>query len=425
MGIRQTARSGVAKQLTILGSTGSIGTSTLALVEACPEQFDVQFLVAGSNGHLLGKQALLCRPRIVGIAYAESLPVLREALAGTGIEIGHGEAARAELARIPVDVVVVGTVGLAGLTSVLTAVKAGQTVALAHKESLVSAGKLVMAEASRTGARILPVDSEHSSIFQCWPGWAGHRDALANAAAISDISHICLTASGGPFRDRDLSSFAEITPAQAVRHPNWAMGQKISVDSATMMNKGLEVIEAAWLFDLQAQQIDVMIHPQVVIHGMVYFNDGYVIGQLGTADMKTPISYALAWPELLNWRPGWLDLLSFSSLDFMAVEDARYSCFFHARDALASGGIMPAVLNAANEVAVAAFLALRIIFTGIADIVEHCLQHAPDGDLWSLEAVMDIDNLTRQIDLRKCGMDAAFKANVAATGRGLLSLCQN
>ena len=419
MVIRHMARSGVAKQLTILGSTGSIGTSTLALVEACPEQFDVQVLVAGSNGHLLAEQALLCRPRIVGIADAESLPVLREALAGTGIEIVHGEAACAELARIPVDVVVAGIVGLAGLTSVLTAVKAGQTVALANKESLVSAGELVMAEARRTGARILPVDSEHSAIFQCWLGWAGHRDDLANAAAISDISHICLTASGGPFRDRDLSSFAEITPAQAVRHPNWAMGQKISVDSATMMNKGLEVIEAAWLFDLQAHQIDVLIHPQVVIHGMVYFNDGSVIGQLGTADMKTPISYALAWPERLNWRPERLDLLSFSSLDFMAVEDARYPCFFHARDALASGGIMPAVLNAANEVAVAAFLASRITFPEIADIVDHCLQHAPDGDLRSLEAVMDIDSRTRQIAHRKCGMDAASKANMAATGRGL------
>ena len=419
MGIPHMARSGVAKQLTILGSTGSIGTSTLALVEACPEQFDVQVLVAGSNGHLLAEQALLCRPKVVGIADVESASVVREALAGTGIEIVHGEAACAELARIPVDVVVAGIVGLAGLASVLAAVQAGQTVALANKESLVSAGELVMAEARRTGARILPVDSEHSAVFQCWLGWASHRDDLSNAAAISEISHICLTASGGPFRDRDLSGFADITPAEAVRHPNWAMGQKISVDSATMMNKGLEVIEAAWLFDLPAQQIDVLIHPQVVIHGMVYFNDGSVIGQLGTADMKTPISYALAWPERLNWQPEPLDLLSFSSLDFMAVEEARYPCFFHARKALASGGIMPAVLNAANEVAVAAFLASRISFTEIAETVDYCLQHAPDGDLQSLEAVLDIDSRTRQIAMRKCGLGTGINADKAATGRGI------
>ncbi len=232
------ARSGVAKQLTILGSTGSIGTSTLALVEGCPEQFDIKVLVAGGNAGLLAEQALRYRPDAVGLADKTGETVLCEALAGSGIEIMCGEAACTELARRPVDIVIAGIVGLAGLPSVLAAVECGQTVALANKESLVSAGEVVTVMARRTGARILPVDSEHSAIFQCWQGWAGHQDDLVNASGVSGIGRICLTASGGPFRDRDLDSFDRITAAEAVRHPNWKMGQKISVDSATMMNKG-------------------------------------------------------------------------------------------------------------------------------------------------------------------------------------------
>ena len=392
----------MAKQLTILGSTGSIGTSTLALVEGCPEQFDIKVLVAGRNAGLLAEQALRYRPDAVGLADKAGETVLREALAGSGIEIMCGEAACTELARRPVDIVIAGIVGLAGLPSVLAAVECGQTVALANKESLVSAGEVVTAMARRTGARILPVDSEHSAIFQCWQGWAGHQDDLVNASGVSGIGRICLTASGGPFRDRDLDSFDRITAAEAVRHPNWKMGQKISVDSATMMNKGLEVIEASWMFDLGLAQIDVLIHPQVAVHGLVYFNDGSVIGQLGTADMKTPISVALAWPDRLDWKPEPLDLLSLGSLDFMAVEEARYPCFFLARQALASGGIMPAVLNAANEVAVAAFLDGRIGFTGIGAIVDDCLQNAPDGDVRSLEAVLEIDARTRRLAQTRC-----------------------
>lgn len=405
------ARSGVARKLTILGSTGSIGTSTLALVEACPDQFDVEVLVAGRNAVLLAEQALRFRPKAVGIADATGLEVLREGLAGSGIEIVHGEAACADLARIQADVVVAGIVGLAGLSSVLAAVEAGQTVALANKESLVSAGELVISQARRREARILPVDSEHSAVFQCWMGWAGHRSDLENAKSVSELSHICLTASGGPFRERELTSFDAITPAEAVRHPNWAMGQKISVDSATMMNKGLEVIEAAWLFDLEAAQIDVLIHPQVVIHGMVCFNDGSVVGQLGTADMKAPISYALSWPDRLDWKPEPLDLLAFGSLDFMEVEQARYPCFFHARDALAAGGIMPAVLNAANEIAVAAFLNSQIGFMQVSEIVDYCLHQAPDGDVRSLAGVKEVDRLTRQIATARCGTVAETRTD--------------
>ena len=389
----------MARKISIFGSTGSIGTSTLALVECCPDQFDVEVLVAGNSAALLAEQALRHRPAYVGIASDENVHLLKNALKGSGIEIVVGEAACTALAREPVDVVVAGIVGLAGLPSVMAALEAGQTVALANKESLVSAGALVTAAAERHSARLLPVDSEHSAIFQCWLGWAGHADdeSASRPADTNSIRHICLTASGGPFRELPLAEFAQITPAQAVRHPNWSMGQKISVDSATMMNKGLEVIEAAWLFGLESSRIEVLIHPQVAIHGMVYFNDGSVVGQLGTADMKTPISYALAWPDRLYWDPEPLDLASMGRLDFAIVDDQRYPCFRLARQALSTAGVMPAVLNAANEIAVGAFLEGRIGFTDIAHVVDQCLQKAPDGDLESLDAVLDIDLRTRNL----------------------------
>ena len=393
----------MTKSLTILGSTGSIGTSTLALVDACPDAFTVKVLVAGSNSARLAEQALAYYPETVGIATPEGGDALREALAGTGIEIVIGEEACTDLARRPVDVVVAGIVGLAGLPGVLAALACGQTVALANKESLVSAGALAMATARRHGARLLPVDSEHSAIFQCWMGWSGHQTDTAAAVSSDPVDRICLTASGGPFRTRDLDSFAMIQPEEAVKHPNWTMGQKISVDSATMMNKGLEVIEAAWLFDLQSGSIDVLVHPQVAIHGLIYFRDGSVIGQLGTADMKTPISYALAWPDRLDWNPEPLDLLALGQLDFMPVEADRYPCFFLARQALAVGGVMPAVLNAANEIAVAAFLDRQIGFTDIAAVVGYCLEHAPDGDVDSLEAVIDVDRRARDLAKARCG----------------------
>ena len=408
----------MTKSLTILGSTGSIGTSTLALVDACPDEFAVRVLVAGSNGALLARQALKYRPDIVGLASPEGAESLRDALAGSGIEIVVGEDGCTDLARRPVDVVVAGIVGLAGLPGVLAALGCGQTVALANKESLVSAGALAMATAQRSGARLLPVDSEHSAIFQCWMGWAGHQPDSVATTGKDPVDRICLTASGGPFRARNLDSFAAIRPEEAVKHPNWSMGQKISVDSATMMNKGLEVIEAAWLFDLPPHAIEVLIHPQVAIHGLIYFHDGSVIGQLGTADMKTPISYALAWPERLDWRPEPLDLLSLGSLDFMSVEDDRYPCYFLARQALAEGGVMPAILNAANEIAVEAFLDRRIGFTDIAAVVDHCLAHAPDGDVDSLEAVMAVDGRARDLAKARCGAIANAAPSSAMTPAG-------
>ena len=370
--------------------------------------------LTGKTGTFHTEQALAYRPSIVGIADETSLEPLRTALAGSGIEVVAGDVACAAIAAIPVDVVVAGIVGLAGLPAVLAAVEAGQTVALANKESLVSAGGLVTSVARQHGARLIPVDSEHSAVFQCWMGWAhcgaefsDRNSAICDAGDPASIRHICLTASGGPFRDTPLENFTTITPAAAIKHPNWSMGPKISIDSATMMNKGLEVIEAAWLFDLPSSSIDVLVHPQVAIHGMVYFNDGSVIAQLGTADMKTPISYALAWPGRLDWRPEPLDLAALGTLTFQAVDSTRYPCFALARQALESGGGMPTILNAANEVAVDAFLKTQISFMDIADIVAHSLEKTTEIPIDSLEAVMRLDRMARQTAEDACAAAAS------------------
>jgi 1-deoxy-D-xylulose-5-phosphate reductoisomerase len=387
------------RRLSIFGSTGSIGTSTLALVDAAPERFAIECLVAGGNHSLLAEQALKYRPRVVGLRDETGLAALQTALAGSGIELVSGQRDCDALARIPVDIVIAGITGLAGLGSVMAAVEAGQTLALANKESMVSAGRIVMQAARENGARILPLDSEHNAIFQCWAGWQSHHPELRmpTSDGLQEISHVCLTASGGPFRTMALADFPAITPAQAVKHPNWSMGQKISVDSATMMNKGLEVIEAAWLFGLESDAIEVLVHPQVAIHGLVYFRDGSVIGQMGTTDMKTPISYALEWPNRLIWDPEPLDLVALGRLDFFAVDDSRYPCFALARQALKTGGVMPAVLNAANEVAVTAFLAGRISFTAISALVNDVMQRGPVGSDASLDEVMAVDEATRMI----------------------------
>ena len=262
---------GTVKTITVMGATGSIGQSTLALVRQFPDAFAVHALVAGSDAVGLAALVVEFRPKIVGLGDAAKLDQLHEALGGIEVEIVGGESACSKIATMAVDIVVAGIVGIAGLPSVLASVQAGQTIALANKEALVSAGGLVIAEAERCGAHILPVDSEHNAIFQCWQGWRGHAGGEVARADTSALSHICLTASGGPFLETPLQNLPKMTPIQAVRHPNWTMGQKISVDSATMMNKGLEVIEAYWLFDLQPDQIEVLVHPQQALHGMVYF----------------------------------------------------------------------------------------------------------------------------------------------------------
>ena len=385
------------KAITVLGATGSIGQSTLALVRQFPEAFAVYGLVAGSDVEGLAALAREFKPRIVGLNDSSKLGLLQDALVDIDVEIVGGEAECTRVATLPVDVVVAGIVGIAGLSSVLAAVQAGQTIALANKEALVSAGALVMNEAERCGAHILPVDSEHNAVFQCWHGWTGHAGKNTKQTDTLALSHICLTASGGPFLQTPLNDLPAITPQQAVQHPNWVMGQKISVDSATMMNKGLEVIEAFWLFGLKPQQIEVLVHPQQVVHGMVYFYDGSVLAHLAGPDMRTPISYALSWPERLNWAAESLDLVAIQNLSFASVDLQRFPCYALARQALCDGGSAAAVLNAANEVAVDSFLSKKLRFSHIAAVVDTVLSQCSSAELNSFEVVKMVDAEARYL----------------------------
>lgn len=384
------------KQITVLGATGSIGQSSLALVRQHPDRFAIHGLVAGKDFNRLAGLAREFNPKIIGIHDQTNLPALKELVATLGCQLVAGEAACSEIAAMPVDLVIAGISGLAGLPSVMAALRAGQTVAIANKESLVSAGAVVTRQAILSGAHILPIDSEHNAVFQCWNGWKGHQSTDKTNGKMTELSHICLTASGGPFLTLPVDEFEAITPAAAVKHPNWEMGQKISVDSATMMNKGLEVVEARWLFDLKPSQIDVLIHPQQVVHGLVCFRDGSIIAQMGGADMRTPISYAMAWPDRLDWGPEPLDLAGIANLSFEQVDPDRFPCFMLARQALVAGEIAPAVLNAANEVAVDAFLTGKIRFLDIASIVDSCLSKDFDGDLTTIEAVCAVDQTARE-----------------------------
>ena len=385
------------KVITILGATGSIGDNTLSLVRQNPEMFRVKVLVGGSNVEKLADLALEFKPDVVGIADLGKQARLAERLAGSKIKIVAGDDECAALAAIKVDIVIAGIVGIAGLSSMMKAVEAGQTIGLANKESLVSAGHVISHAAEKHGARLIPLDSEHSAIFQCWHGWQERLDGKNINQDMSSILRICLTASGGPFLSRPLGEFASIKPIDAVTHPNWEMGRKISVDSATMMNKGLEVIEAHFLFDVPAEQIEAVIHPQSVVHGMMYFRDGSIIAQLGSADMQMPISYVLKMPGRLNWNPEPLDIVALGRLEFMAIEPYRFPCFGLARDALIQGGATPAILNGANEVAVAAFLDGQISFSAIASIVANTLSANIVGDVNTLDAVIAVDNDARRI----------------------------
>ena len=385
------------KVITILGATGSIGDNTLSLVRQNPEMFRVKVLVGGSNVEKLADLALEFKPDVVGIADLGKQARLAERLAGSKIKIVAGDDECAALAAIKVDIVIAGIVGIAGLSSMMKAVEAGQTIGLANKESLVSAGHVISHAAEKHGARLIPLDSEHSAIFQCWHGWQERLDGKNINQDMSSILRICLTASGGPFLSRPLDEFASIKPIDAVTHPNWEMGRKISVDSASMMNKGLEVIEAHFLFDVPAEQIEAVIHPQSVVHGMMYFRDGSIIAQLGSADMQVPISYAMKMPGRLNWNPEPLDIVALGRLEFMAIEPDRFPCFGLARDALIQGGATPAILNGANEVAVAAFLDGQISFSAIATIVANTLSANVVGDVNTLDAVIAVDNDARRI----------------------------
>jgi 1-deoxy-D-xylulose-5-phosphate reductoisomerase len=372
------------KRITILGSTGSIGCNTVELLAADRDAYAVEALVAQRNAQRLAEQARDLNARLAVIADERQYGVLKEALAGTGIEAACGSDAVVEAARRPADWVMAAIVGAAGLAPTLAAVRRGACVALANKEVLVCAGALVTAEAKRHQATLLPVDSEHNAIFQCF-------DNKQRGA----IEKIVLTASGGPFRTASVETMAAATPAQAVAHPNWRMGAKISVDSATMMNKGLEVIEAHHLFDLDSDRLDIVVHPQSVVHGLVYYTDGSVLAQLGSPDMRTPIANALGWPDRIPAPSPRLDLAKLAKLTFEAPEPDRFPALRLARAALIAGGGAPTVLNAANEVAVAAFLDEHIGFLDIAATVERTLDRLAGRGIAALEDIYALDDEAR------------------------------
>lgn len=375
-------------RLTVLGATGSIGRSTLSLVDLHRERFELVALVAGSDAAALAELARRYRPQLAVLADSSRLAELRERLAGTGVATGAGETAVREAAAAPADRVVAAIVGAAGLLPTLEAVRQGTVVALANKECLVCAGQAFVEEARRHGSRILPVDSEHSAIFQCL--LAGRRD---------DLERIVLTASGGPFRSWDLTRMARATPEQALAHPRWKMGAKITVDSATLVNKGLEIIEAHHLFGLPEERIEVLVHPQSVVHGLAVFCDGSLLAQLAEPDMRAPLSFALAFPDSrLPSGVGPLDLARIGRLDFEEPDPRRFPGLAHAREALRRGGAAAAVLNAANEVAVRAFLERRIGFLDIARLIGRLLAHPlADAPLSSIEDALAVDREARLV----------------------------
>ena len=372
------------RRVTILGSTGSVGCNTIDLIDRQPGVFQIEALTAFDNVELLAEQSRRLRPNLAVVAEAGCYQALRDALAGSGIRVAAGPQAVLEAASLPADWVMAAIVGAAGLAPTLEAVRRGAVVALANKECLVCAGDLMMAEIARCGATLLPVDSEHSAIFQVF-----------DFERLDAVERIILTASGGPFRRFTREEMAVVTPAQAVKHPNWAMGAKISVDSATMMNKGLELIEAHHLFGLPEDRIDILVHPQSVIHSLVSYIDGSVLAQLGSPDMRTPIAYALAWPRRMAAPSARLDLAEIASLTFEAPDTVRFPAMALARQALKEGGGAPTVLNAANEIAVAGFLAGRVAFLDIARVVEETLTRVPQCRLVSFEQVHELDRLAR------------------------------
>ena len=374
----------MTRSITILGATGSIGQSTLDLVERSPERFRVEAVTARTNVEDLAAIARRTGAKLAVIADETCYQDLKQALSGSGCDVAAGQEALVAAAARPADLVMAAIVGCAGLRPVMAAVEAGRTVALANKEALVTAGSLMIDAAHRANATILPVDSEHNAIFQCLVG--------SNA---EHVSRLLLTASGGPFRTWDAEAIRAATPAQAVAHPNWSMGAKISVDSATLMNKGLELIEAHHLFGLPSDRLDVVVHPQSVVHSMVEFVDGSVLAQMGPSDMRVPIAHVLAWPERIRTPVERLDLARIGSLDFEVPDLDRFPALRLAREAMEAEGAAPIVLNAANEVAVEAFLGGRVQFFEIADIVAEALARSSAGAPAGIEEVMAIDGETR------------------------------
>ena len=382
----------MTQSLTILGSTGSIGTSTLDVVARHPERFRIFALSGHSQTAKLAEQCLAFRPQYAVTANEAQAAELCTHLAAAGCqtEVLHGEQALCDIAAAPeTDGVMAAIVGAAGLPPTLAAARAGKTLYLANKETLVVSGSLFMQTAAQSDARILPVDSEHNAIYQVLPPEKGYLKH-------NGVQSIILTASGGPFLHTDLADFPAITPEQAVKHPNWHMGRKISVDSATMMNKGLELIEAHWLFNCPPEKLETVIHPQSVVHSMVRYADGSVLAQMGTPDMRTPIAYCLGLPERIASGVPPLDFAALSALTFETPDYRRFPCLELAYQAMQVGGGVPCVLNAANEIAVAAFLAGRIRFTDIARTVQHCLEQDFSGSHHSLEGLLDLDAAARR-----------------------------
>ena len=380
------------KGICILGSTGSIGVNTLDVVGRHPDRYRVVALTANNNVDLLFEQCLTHRPPYAVLLDEVKSADFRSRLksAGLSTQVLCGVTALQEVASLSeVDSVMAAIVGGAGLLPTLAAAKAGKSVLLANKEALVMSGALFMREVVKSGAELLPIDSEHNAIFQCMPAnyHAGRR--------APEVRRILLTASGGPFLNRQLHELHDVTPDQACAHPNWVMGRKISVDSATMMNKGLEVIEACLLFDLPPEQLHVVVHPQSVIHSMVDYVDGTVLAQMGNPDMRIPIAHALAWPERFDSGAEPLDLFAVGQLNFLAPDFERFPNLRLAYAAIRAGGILPTVLNAANEVAVAAFLEQRLRFTSIPDIIEHCMENIPPRPADSIDTVLDADRESR------------------------------
>ncbi len=382
------------QQITVLGATGSIGLSTLDVISRHPERYRVFALSGFTRLAELEALCLLYRPRYAVVPDAEAARHLLGGLLAAGLttQVLVGETGLCEVAAHPeVDAVMAAIVGAAGLKPTLAAVEAGKKVLLANKEALVMSGALFMQAVRKSAAMLLPIDSEHNAIFQCLP-----VDYARGLAAVG-VRRILLTASGGPFRETPLAELERVSPEQACAHPNWSMGRKISVDSASMMNKGLELIEACWLFDAKPAQVEVMIHPQSVIHSLVDYVDGSVLAQLGNPDMRTPISHALAWPERIDSGVAPLDLFSIARLDFLPPDELRFPCLRLARQAAEAGGTAPAMLNAANEVAVAAFLERRIRFPEIASIIDAVLNFESATAVESLDVVLAADSRARAL----------------------------
>jgi len=380
--------------IAVLGSTGSIGRSTLDVVARHPERYRVVAVSANRDVHGVLDQCRMFRPQLAAMADPDSALALEQALTAEGIatEVMAGPAGLEAVATHPdASDLMAAIVGAAGVLPTLAAVRLGRRILLANKEALVVSGALFMAAARDSGALILPIDSEHNAVFQCLP------DNFADGLEVTGVERILLTASGGPFRRHSLEALQGVTPEQACAHPNWDMGRKISVDSATMMNKGLEVIEARWLFDAQPEQIQVVVHPQSVIHSMVQYVDGSVLAQLGNPDMRTPIAHALAWPARHSSGVSPLDLFEIARLDFEPPDLRRFPCLRLAFEAIGEGGTAPAVLNAANEVAVALFLNGKLPFTGIGELVERTLSAFSHETVHELDQLLAVDARARDL----------------------------